>query len=228
MSDQVSLAVRPRPGNGKGEARSLRRQGRIPAVAYGTGLAATPVSVDARDLYHALHTDAGANAIIQMDIGGDTHLTLAREVHRHPVRREILHVDFVAVSKDVKVTVDVAIHLVGEAPGQNEGGVLDQVRFSVPVEVLPLEVPESFELDISDMQIGDVKRVEDLDVPAGATVLDDPDESVVTLTPPQVEEPEDTVTEVIGDEGGPIAEEADLAEEAQRTAAGDERSGGAE
>ena len=218
MPDQVSLAVRPRPGTGKGEARSLRRQGRVPAVAYGSGLPSTPVSVDARELYHALRTDAGTNAIIQMEIDGGSHLTLAREIHRHPVRREILHVDFVAVSRDVKVTVDVAIHLVGHAPGQDEGGVLDQVRFTVPIEVLPLEVPEAFELDVSDMQIGDVKRVADLQIPAGVTILDDPEWSVVTLNPPQAEVPEDTETEVIGDEGGPLAEGADMADAAEEAA----------
>lgn len=202
MSDQVTLAVRSRPGSGKGEARSLRRQGRIPAIAYGTGLDATPVSVDARELYHALHTDAGGNAIIQMDIDGDTHLTLAREIYRHPVRREILHVDFVAVSKDVKVTVEVAVHLVGEAPGQEEGGIVDQIRFTLPVEVLPLEVPEYLELDISDMQIGDVKRVADLQTPDGVTVLDDPEYSLVTLNQPQQEEEgEEVETELIGEDG---------------------------
>ena len=217
MPDQVSLAVRPRPGNGKGEARSLRRQGRVPAIAYGAGLAATPVSVDALELYHALRTDAGTNAIIQMQIDGTPHLTLAREIHRHPVRRDILHVDFVAVSKDVKVTVDVALHLVGEAPGQDEGGVLDQVRHTVAIEVLPLEVPESFELDISDMQIGDVKRIHDLQVPEGVTILDDSEEPVVTLNPPHAEIPEDTETEVTEDEGGPIAEESDMAESPEGT-----------
>lgn len=218
MPDQVNIAVRPRPGNGKGEARKLRQQGRVPAIAYGAGLDSTPVSVDARELYHALRTDAGLNAIIRMEIDGEQHLTLAREIHRHPVRREILHVDFVAVSRDVKVTVDVQINLVGEAPGQAEGGIVDQVRFTVPVEVLPLEVPESFELDISDMQIGDVKRVADLDVPEGAEVLDDPEWSVVTLNAPEFEEPEDTETEVIGDDGGPMAEGADITDAAEDAA----------
>lgn len=223
MPDQVSLAVRHRPGNGKGEARRLRRQGRVPAVAYGSALDAIPLSVDARELYHALHTDAGTNVIIQMEIDDQTHLTLAREIHRHPVRREILHVDFVAVSKDVKVTVDIAIHLVGEAPGVDEGGVLDQVRFTVPVEVLPLEVPESIELDVSDMQLGDVKRVSDLSVPSGATVLDDPEWSVVTLNAPQVEEaPEDTATDVLDQDAGQIPAERDMAEAAAGEVADEE------
>lgn len=217
MFDRVSLAVRPRPGSGKGEARALRRQGRVPAVAYGAGLSSIPVSVDARELYHALHTSAGENAVIEIDLDGESHLTLAREIHRHPVRREILHLDLVAVNRNVKVTVDVGIHLVGEAPGADEGGVLDQVRFTVPIEVLPLEVPESFQLDVSDMQIGDVKRVADLDVPAGVTVLDDEEYVVATLNAPTqtVEDVEgDEPTEVVDEEGGPIPAEETLGEAA--------------
>jgi large subunit ribosomal protein L25 len=219
MPDQVTLAVRARPGNGKGEARSLRRQGRVPAIAYGSGLAATPLSVDARELYHALHTDAGTNAIIQVEIDGEQHLTLAREIARHPVRREILHVDFVAVSRDVKVTVDVAIHLVGEAPGAEEGGVVDQIRFTVPIEVLPLEVPESIELDVSDMQIGDVKRVEDLTAPQGVEILEDPEATIVTVTVPAAEEPEPTETELVEEEGGPLPPEGELGDAAAEDAA---------
>lgn len=191
MSQQVALQSRTRPGNGKGEARALRRAGRVPAIAYGTGLEPTALSVDGLELYHALHTEAGTNAIVRLDLDGDTHLALAREVHRHPVKRHILHVDFVTVSRNVKVTVDVPLHLQGEAPGVEEGGVADLTLFTLPVEVLPLEVPSEIVVDISSMQIGDVLRVADLDLPAGVETLEDPERTVVTVTPPQLEEPEE-------------------------------------
>ena len=208
MADQVTLTAETREGRGTSEGRRLRRAGRVPAVAYGAGLGATPVSVDALELYHALRTAAGLNALIRLQIGGDTHLTLARELQRHPVRREILHVDFVAVDRSRKVTVDVPIHLIGEAPGSDEGGVVDQVRFDVPVEVLPLEVPDSLELDISDMQVGDVKRLGDLDLPVGADLLDDLDATVVSVSIPAMEVPEDEVEEepldaALDEEAGP-------------------------
>jgi large subunit ribosomal protein L25 len=187
MADQVTLTAEPRAGSGRSEARRLRRAGRVPAVAYGSGLDARPVSVDGLELYHALRTDAGLNALIRLDIEGDVHLTLARELQRHPVRREILHVDFVAVDRRRKVTVDVPIHLQGHAAGADEGGVVDQVQFTAAVEVLPLEVPDELRLDISEMQIGDVKRLGDLTLPEGVTLLDDTDSTVVSVSAPIME-----------------------------------------
>lgn len=218
MADQVTLTAEAREGAGKGEGRRLRRAGRVPAVAYGGGLDATPVSVDALELYHALRTDAGLNALIRLEVDGDTHLTLARQLQRHPVRREIMHVDFVVVDRSRKVTVDVPIHLTGEAPGTDEGGVVDQVRFDVSVEVLPLEVPDNLELDISDMQVGDVKRLSDLSLPEGVALLDDPESTVASVYIPQVEVPETEVAEgeeldeALDAEGEPVPSDAGEAE----------------
>jgi len=196
MSKQIALAAQPRAGTGKGEARALRRQGRVPAVAYGAGLGSTSLWVDARELYHVLHTDAGLNAVIALDVDGETHLALAREIHRHPVRREILHVDFVTIDRDIKVTVEVPIQLRGEAPGVEQGGVLNQELYSVSVEVLPLEVPDHLVLDVSGLNLGDVKRVSDLTLPEGVTALTDPEHNVVSVVAPTVEEePEEAEVE---------------------------------
>jgi large subunit ribosomal protein L25 len=218
MADQVALTAEPRDGSGRSEARRLRREGRVPAVAYGSGLDATPVSVDGLELYHALRTDAGLNALIRLDVEGDVHLTLARELQRHPVRREILHVDFVAVDRRRKVTVDVPIHLLGHAQGADEGGVVDQVRFTTAVEVLPLEVPDELTLDIAEMQIGDVKRLGDLTLPKGVTLLDDADSTVVSVSAPIMEVlPEDEAAaeaEAAEAEGGEVSDAGTAAEEA--------------
>jgi large subunit ribosomal protein L25 len=213
MSKQVALAVSGRAGTGKGEARSLRRAGRVPAVAYGAALdAPMPVSVDGRDLYHALNTDAGENAILRLDIDGDSQLAIVREIQRHPVRREMLHVDFVTVSRDVKITVEIPLILEGEAPGADEGGVVDQVLFALPVEVLPLEVPDQIVVDVSAMQVGDVIRVEELTLPSGVEQLENPERTVVTCNVPQLEVPETEAeeTELIG-EVPEAAGEADAA-----------------
>ena len=223
MSKQVSLAAQARSGNGKGEARALRRQGRVPAVAYGNDLDPTPISVDSLELYHALHTDAGANAILRLDVAGDTHLALAREIQRHPVRREVLHVDFVTVSRNVKVSVDVPLHLEGveDAPGTQEGGVISQELYALPVDVLPLEVPDSITVDVSGMNVGDTLRVSDLRVPSGVDVTADSETTVATCVVPTLDVPEDEATEEAAEgAAGEQAEGATGDEAAQRGDAG--------
>jgi large subunit ribosomal protein L25 len=225
MSNQVALAASGRAGTGKGEARALRRAGRVPAVAYGADLASSlPVSVDGRELYHALHTEAGTNAILRLDIdGADTQLAIVREIQRHPVRREVLHVDFVTVNRNIKISVDVPIVTEGEAPGADEGGVADQVMFAIHVQVLPLEVPDQITLDISDMHIGDVKRVSDLTLPEGVETDEDPERTVVTVNVPQLDiEPdtEEDATAVV-DETGEIAGSEDAPDD-ESSDAGDE------
>jgi large subunit ribosomal protein L25 len=218
MSKQVELAAQSRAGNGKGEARALRREGRVPAIAYGSDLDPTPISVDQLELYHALHTDAGSNAILALDVAGETHLALAREIQRHPVRREVLHVDFVTVSRNVKVSVDVPIHLEGvdDAPGTQEGGVISQELYALPIEVLPLEVPDSITLDVSTMVVGDTVRVEDLTVPSGVEITIDTETTVATCVVPVMDVPEpEEGEEAEGEEGAEAAEGEEGAEAAE-------------
>lgn len=209
MSKQVALAAQARSGNGKGEARALRREGRVPAIAYGTDLDPTPISVDSLELYHALHTDAGSNAILRLDVAGEAHLALAREIQRHPVRRDVLHVDFVTVSRNVKVAVEVPINLEGleDSPGVSEGGVISQELYALPIEVLPLEVPDSITLDVSTMAVGDTVRVEDLTVPSGVDITIDGETPVATCAIPAMDVPEpETDEEAAEGEDGEQAE----------------------
>jgi large subunit ribosomal protein L25 len=217
MAEQVTLATRPRTGSGKGEARALRREGRVPAIAYGVGIDPTPLSVDALDLYHALHTDAGDNAVLRLAVEGGTHLALAREVQRHPVRRDVLHLDFVTVSRTQKVQAVVPVVLEGEAPGVAEGGVAEQAAFTLNVEALALEVPDQLVLDVSDLGVGDVKRASDVALPAGVELLDDPESPVVSIVVPALDVPE-TEGEQERDAGEREAEGA-TADEAEAAAA---------
>jgi len=219
MAEQVTLATRPRTGSGKGEARALRREGRVPAIAYGVGIDPTPLSVDALDLYHALHTDAGDNAVLRLAVEGGTHLALAREVQRHPVRRDVLHLDFVTVSRTQKVQAVVPVVLEGEAPGVAEGGVAEQAAFTLTIEALALEVPDQLVLDVSDLGVGDVKRASDVALPAGVELLDDPESPVVTIVVPALDVPE-TEGEQERDAGereaaGATADEAEAAAAAE-------------
>jgi len=188
---EYKLAAENRSEAGKGAARRLRASGRVPAVLYGHGTKPQHLSVDARQFGQALRTDAGVNVLISLEVGGDQHLALAKEIQRHPVRGNLIHVDFIQVRRGEKVHVQVPVHLVGEAPGAREGGILDQDLYQLNVEAEVTAVPEAVDADVSGLGIGDVLRVADLKAPDGAVILDDSEASVVSVVAPTVEaEPE--------------------------------------
>ena len=183
---EVKLNAEPREGVGKGAARKARAAGKVPAVLYGPEIEPQRVAVDALELWHALHTDAGTNVLINLQVDGDTFLTMPREVQRDIVRGTLLHVDFLRIRRDVAIQVDVPIHLVGESVGVKEGGVVEHHLWELRVEVLPTDVPESVEADISELAIGDSLHVPDVKVPGNVTVITPPEETVVSVVPPPV------------------------------------------
>jgi large subunit ribosomal protein L25 len=188
---EYKLAAENRSEAGKGAARRLRASGRVPAVLYGHGTKPQHLSVDARQFGQALRTDAGVNVLISLEVGRNQHLALAKEIQRHPVKGNLIHVDFIQVSRGEKVHVQVPVHLVGEAPGAREGGILDQDLYQLNVEAEVTAVPEAVDADVSGLGIGDVLRVADLKAPDGAVILDDSEASVVSVVAPTVEaEPE--------------------------------------
>jgi large subunit ribosomal protein L25 len=188
---EYKLAAENRSEAGKGAARRLRASGRVPAVLYGHGTKPQHLSVDARQFGQALRTDAGVNVLISLEVGRNQHLALAKEIQRHPVKGSLIHVDFIQVRRGEKVHVQVPVHLVGEAPGAREGGILDQDLYQLNVEAEVTAVPEAVDADVSGLGIGDVLRVADLKAPDGAVILDDPEASVVSVVAPTVEaEPE--------------------------------------
>ena len=188
---EYKLAAENRSDAGKGAARRLRASGRVPAVLYGHGTKPQHLSVDARQFGQALRTDAGVNVLISLEVGRDQHLALAKEIQRHPVKGNLIHVDFIQVRRGEKVHVQVPVHLVGEAPGAREGGILDQDLYQLNVEAEVTAVPEAVDADVSGLGIGDVLRVADLKAPDGAAILDDSEASVVSVVAPTVEaEPE--------------------------------------
>ena len=211
---EYKLAAENRSEAGKGAARRLRASGRVPAVLYGHGAKPEHLSVDARQFGQALRTDAGVNVLISLEVGRKQHLALAKEIQRHPVRGNLIHVDFIQVRRGEKVHVQVPVHLVGEAPGVREGGIADQDLYQLNVEAEVTAVPEAVEADVSGLGIGDVVRVGDLKAPEGAVILDDPEAPVVSVVAPTVEpEPEEAEE---AEEGEAAAEgaEAATAEEA--------------
>jgi large subunit ribosomal protein L25 len=178
VPDIVLVADTSRP-TGSANARRLRHSGRIPAVVYGHGIDSTAVSVDARALRAALSTSAGQNAVFDLDIDGTHHLAMAKVVDHHPVRHTIAHVDFLVVNRNEKVTADVPVSLTGAAEAvTREGGMVDQVLHSLSVSMLPNDIPDLIEADISGLEIGGTVRVADLALPRGVTTEVDPETPV--------------------------------------------------
>ena len=216
-----------RDAAGKGAARKLRATGQVPGVVYGHGMEPVPVAVDGRELYHVLHTDAGSNVLIDLAVGSDRHLTLAREIQRDHVRGQFLHVDFLAVRRDEKIHVEVPVELVGESHGVKEGGVVEHHLWEIRVQCLPGDVPERIEGDITKLGIGESLKVGELTLPPGIEVLTDADETVLSVVPPPIIQVEEEVAEALEGVEAEAAAEGATAEEAAEGAEAQEE-GGAE
>ncbi len=219
MADQITLSAATGRTTGSRESRRIRRAGDVPAIVYGRDLDPVAVTVNHHDLVAALSTDAGRNVLINLEVDGTMILTMARQIDRHPFRNLIRHVDFVTLSLKEKTTVNVAIHLEGDAVGVREGGVLSTAMASVEIEALPTDIPSSITLDISALGVGDVLRVEDLPAIPGVEYLDEPEDVVVSVVVPAAEEePEVEEEELLEGEEPEEGEEGEGAEEAAEEA----------
>lgn len=189
---KATLNAEPRSETGKGAARQLRRDGRLPAVVYGHGDESKSLTLNAHELDRLLSRIHAATTVIDLAVDGDeTRQVLIREIQRHPFRSDVLHVDFFHIRADEKIKVRIPVHLEGEAPGVEEGGILQQVRHELEVECLPGEIPEAFTVDVSGLDIGDSIHVGDIDA-RGALILDDADLTICTVAQPSlVELPEE-------------------------------------
>jgi large subunit ribosomal protein L25 len=212
---EKKLEATPREGAGKGFARKLRAQGQVPAVIYGRGVDPIHVSVDSRELNHVLHTEAGMNVLIDLQVNGDNHLALAKEVQRDIVRGEFLHADFFKISRTEKITVKVPIEIVGESPGVKEGGVLEHHLWEVELETLPTNVPSSIVADISGLEINDSLKVSELAIPEGVELLTSVEDSVVGVFPAPIMKVEEEEEGLEGEEGVEGEEGAEGAEGAE-------------
>ena len=181
---EVKLKAERRDGTGKGVARRIRSDGRVPAIVYGRGMVPIPIAVDRREFVTALQTDAGMNVLLDIEVDGDTTLALTRELQRDPVRGTLLHADFVKVDRLQEIEIEVPVHVAGEAPGVKEGGVLEHPLFTVHVRCLPTNVPERVEADISSLEVGDLLRVSDLATGRDFQILNDPEAVVVSIAAP--------------------------------------------
>ena len=184
MSD-VTLSVEPRTLFGSGPSGRYRREGKVPATVY--GLDADPQSVlcNGRELERILHGASGANTLITLNLGDGDALALARQIQRHATRGDLVHVDFVRISRNIAVSAEIPLHIEGEAPGSRQGGLLEQLLFSVTVEAMPGNIPNELVIDVSMLELGDQIHVSDLQVAAGVEIQQEPEALVVQVAIPR-------------------------------------------
>ena len=170
--------IKAETGRRKGTrpSRRLRRRGRLPAVVYGGGAEPVSVSVDYLELRAALTGYAGLNAPITLDIEGDRQLSMVKDLQRHPVSRDVLHVDFLRIDSGSEVVVEVPLVLTGEAKKVTlASGMVDQVMHRVPVKAKVDDIPPEVTADVSDLEVGSSLRVGDINLPAGVVPAGDVD-----------------------------------------------------
>jgi large subunit ribosomal protein L25 len=181
MADDIILVAETGRSIGSPAARRLRATGKVPAVLYGRGAEPAPISVEWRDLRSALTTDKGLNALLTLRIDGSSTKAIVKEMQRHPVRRDVLHVDFLAVDVDKPITTDVPLVLEGEPEKViRDDGVVEQILNVLIVTAKPDAIPGHIAVDVSDLEIGQHITVGDLQLPADVTTEADPEETIVT------------------------------------------------
>lgn len=197
---EVTLAADER-SVGKSAARKMRRVGQVPAIVYGQGEDPAAVAVPGRDLQHILSSPGGINTLINLDLSGRKELVLARQVVRHPVRHNLVHLDFIRVRRDQVVSAEVPIHLTGEAQGVKDGGLLEQDTFTLSIEAKPGDLPAAIDADISALNIGDHITVADLKLPPGVVSTQDPGDLVAHVSTPVVVDLGEAAEGAEGEEG---------------------------
>lgn len=186
---QIQLSAQSRTLSTKGDLSKLRTQGWVPAVIYGGKEPVQIVSVDTKQLHTILHTEAGENAVIQLETNHGKSTVMIKEVQRDILTHSPLHIDFQRISLSEKIEVPVPIHIVGEAPGvKNSGGILEHLLREVRVKCLPTEIPPHVELDISQLELAQGFHVKDLPFDKKTEVLNDPEQLVLHIVAPTVEE----------------------------------------
>mgnify|MGYP006295246429 CR=1 FL=1 len=234
MAEKAKLKAELRETTGTGAARRMRRDGKIPAVVYGRDEETRPLTLDAHDFQVLVKEHSLDTTLVDLEIDGDGEpvQTLVVEVQAHPYKPEVLHVDFQQIHAGEKVTVEVPINLVGTPEGVREGGVLQHVMHVVELDCAVEAIPDAFEVDVSELTIGDSIQISELVVPEGVELHVDPSRTICTVAAPTIlelpeEEEEAVEPELIGEDGEPIEVEegeeaaAEAGEEGEAEAEGE-------
>lgn len=181
----TKLKAQIRTGKGSADSRRQRRAGLVPAVIYGHGAEVLSVAVDALEFNRILTSETGDNTLITLDIDGKQDTALARQIHRHPTKPQITHVDFIRVNVNEEVEAEVPLHLEGEAEGVKDGGRLEQIFFNITVKAKPADIPVSLSHDISSLVIGEHIQISEIELPSGVSFVMEPDTIVAVVSVPR-------------------------------------------
>jgi large subunit ribosomal protein L25 len=200
----ASLAAKLRTTRGKGVARKLRAAGEFPAVIYGHGREPQSLSINARDFLRLSERIRLTSTVIELSVDGKVAKTIIRELQRHPLNREMLHVDFQELVAGEKISVSIPLKFVGTPEGvKTGGGILEEIMHQVHVSVDPSNIPDHIDVDVTALTIGHSLHISDLKLPAGVEVTDDAEQTVCVVAAPRAEE-----------EAAPVAAEGAAATEA--------------
>ena len=188
-TEKGTLEAQPRTPGTKNDARRVRREGKVPAVVYGAGKDALPVTVDPRQVSRILHSQTGHNTVFDLTVAGELTKAMIVDWQYEPIKGALLHIDLKRIAMDQKLKVNVPIELVGEPAGvKQQGGILEQISREVEVECLPGDIPNEIQLDVSELVFGTVLRVADLPKSDKIKFLTDPDQPVAHVITVKEEE----------------------------------------
>lgn len=216
---QSTLNVSKRVRMGKSGARAIRKEGNVPAILYGKGEEPLALVINPGELKEALSTEAGENTLLEIVVKNDSaeikKLSLLREIQYDYITSKPIHFDFQTLDVSKKITVDVPVVITGRAKGVKEGGILEEILREISVECLPSDIPNSFEVDVSELEIGDSIHVNTLETTEGVSIMHEDEDTIVTVQAPRVEETPVEEEEVEGEEGeeGEEAQEGEESEE---------------
>jgi large subunit ribosomal protein L25 len=221
---EITLKARTGRTQGSAASRRLRAEGKVPAVVYGAGVDPTAITIDWRELRVALTTDKGLNAVIELDVEGESHPTIVKDMQRHPVRRDVIHVDFLVVERNKPVVAEVPILLEGEPEKVlQQRGVVAQELHMLTVHAKPADIPGHLSLDITGLEIGQTLTVAELTLPRGVTTDVDMEQAIVSAQVTRAVEAETAEGE---EAEGEAAEGEEAGEGGDDEASGDSGEGG--
>ena len=217
----VKGVARTADQQGKGASRRLRKQNLVPAIIYGGNEEPTALSIRMNELVKLLENEAFFSNILTINVDGEEHQAVIKDLQRHPAKNMPMHADFQRIVKGQKIHMNIPVHFVGreEAPGTKNAGVLSTLVSDIEIICLPSQLPEYLEVDVSKMEIGDSYHLSDIVLPEGVVIHeleieDGTDRTIVNMQPPTVEEVDEDAEEVDADEvpateqGGEVTEES--------------------